>query len=234
MGEAGRSEGFDYGPGPSLDIYPSTRAPDSAGALLWHGSGPHERDVLEPLARQVAASGVEVFVPDWSCDDGGGGRHHLCASLAFTCDRLAGRGVPRVVLVGWSLGASAGLDVVLRSTLLGGWRPAAFVGISGGYTDSPFHAPPAFGASPDPSVPILLIHGSSDELVPVERGRLTHDALRRAGWQARFEEVASDHAGVIGTVYDPTLRRCVPSDEPVRRQTLERVAGWVSECALTA
>ena len=233
---ARRRGSIDYGLGRLLDIYEPDHGSGSTGVLLWHGSGANERDVLEPLARQVAASGVAAFVPDWSCDDGGGGQHHLCASLAFTCDYLAGRGVPRVVLVGWSLGASAALDVVLRSTLLGGWRPAAFAGISGGYSHSPFHGPRAIGVPPDPSVPLplLLVHGSSDEVVPVERARLTYEALRRAGWPVVLHEVASDHAGAIGTVYDPTAQRCVPTDEPVRRETLATVAGWISDLALTS
>jgi predicted dienelactone hydrolase len=42
--------------------------------LLWHGVGPDERDVLEPLARATAALGLMVFVPDWQSDAPDGGR----------------------------------------------------------------------------------------------------------------------------------------------------------------
>ncbi len=200
--------------------------------LLWHGRGRNERDVLEPLAHRIAAAGVVTIVPDWSCDDGGRGKHDLTASLAFSRDLAARGGPSRLVLAGWSFGANAGLDVVFRTAILGGWRPDAFIGISGGFDDSPYRQQPPSGLAADPSVPVLLIHGSLDEVVPVERARLTFDALREAGWDVVLREVETDHAGAIGTVYDPTSHRCLPTGDPLRLELLTSIAGWVSEFAL--
>ena len=43
-------------------------------------------------------------------------------------------------------------------------------------------------------------------------GRLPLSALlARRGWPVLLEEQPTDHAGVIGTEYDPSARRCVPA-----------------------
>lgn len=227
-----RRGGVDYGIGQVLDIYEPEHPRGSVALLLWHGSGPNERDVLEPLARQIAAGGVTTLVPDWNSDDGGRGRHHLTASLAFAGDHCRRTGTDRIVLAGWSLGANAGLDVVLLTTVLGGWCPAGFVGLSGGFDDSPYRAPDPVGVHVEPSLPLLLVHGSSDEVVGVDRSRVMCGSLRRAGWDVTLREVETDHAGAIGAVYRPADHRCVASEDPERLRVLATVAGWVVEFAL--
>jgi predicted esterase len=229
-----RTAGVDYGCGRLLDIYETEQPRGSVAVLLWHGSGADERDVLEPLAHRMAAAGVMTIVPDWSRDDGGEGRHHLSASLGFSHDLCGGMGIGRLVLAGWSLGASAGLDVVLLSTILGTGYPSAFIGISGGFDDSPYSQPDLVHITGDPAVPLLLIHGSRDEIVPVERSRSTYQSLFNAGWEVTIREVDADHAGAIGMVYDPDRHRCVHSADPVRQERAATVAGWMAEFALGA
>jgi len=226
-----RECGIDHGRGKLLDIYVPEVSRGSAAVLLWHGSGAAERDVLEPLARRIAIAGVGVITPDWSTDDGADGRNDLASSLSFVQKELRKyMVVERIVLAGWSLGASAGLDVVRHPQVVGGWRPAAFVGISGGYARSPFsHVTSRFSA--DPSLPVLLIHGSSDEVVPVERSQITFAHLQREGWSVAIEEVRSDHAGTIGTAYDPARHRCVPTADPERLDVLATVAALIAELA---
>jgi predicted esterase len=229
-----RRVGVDYGPGRLLDVYEPDQPRGSVPVLLWHGRGADERDVLAPLALRIAAAGVATIVPDWSRDDGGGGRHHLTASLAFTLDYADSVGSGRMVLAGWSLGANAGLDVVRRSAVLGGWRPAAFVGLSGSFDESPYEGPDPPGATVEPSVPVLLIHGTSDEVVPVERARSTCTALERSGWEISLREVDTDHAGAIGTVYHSDSHRCVPTDDPGRQALLTTIATWIADVTSTA
>jgi pimeloyl-ACP methyl ester carboxylesterase len=226
-----RTEGVDYGPHQLLDLYQPDHRRGSAVVLLWHGRGAKERDVLGPLAHRIASGGVPTIVPDWSCDDGGLGRHHLSASLAFTLDLAAATGLDRIVLAGWSLGANAGLDVVLLSSILGGWRPAGFIGLSGSFDDSPYRQGDSFDVAVDPAIPLLLIHGSSDEVVPVARARTTLERLGRAGWRASLREVETDHAGAIGAIYNPDTHRCVPTDDPHRRQHLGTIGGWMADFA---
>ncbi len=229
-----RRRGIEYGLGQLLDIYEPVRPLGSAAVLLWHGSGRNERDVMEPLARSIAITGVPVIVPDWNSDDGGKGRHCLSASLAFTCDHVESMGLTRMVLAGWSLGANAGLDVVRMSTILGAWRPDAFIGLSGGFDESPYREPDPDCLTAGPSVPLLLIHGASDEVVPVGRSRSTCEDLRSAGWDVSLREVDTDHAGTIGTVYDPYRRRCVPADDPDRQALVTTIGGWIADLAFAA
>jgi predicted esterase len=216
-----------------LDIYEPEHSRTSTAVLLWHGSGANERDVLEPLAHQIASAGVLVMVPDWSTDDDANGRKHLTASLTFVRSFHSKVGaVDRVLLAGWSLGASAGLDVVRHPELLGGWRPAGFVGISGGFNRSPFFEEEWRDSSVDPSIPLVLVHGSSDEVALPERARVTRDHLLDEGWSVRGREVTTDHAGAIGTVYDPARHRCVPTDDPSRLEVLTTVASLIADLAL--
>lgn len=50
--------------------------PADAGeiVLLWHGRGPSERDVLEPIASALTTVGRLVVVPDWDSTAYDGGR----------------------------------------------------------------------------------------------------------------------------------------------------------------
>ena len=113
-----------------------------------------------------------------------------------------------------------------------GWRPTAFVGLAGGFSRSPFSREQPSALSIDSSIPLLLVHGSSDEVVPPVRSRVTFDQLHREGWNVRFREVATDHAGAIGTVYDTARQRCVPTDDPRRREVLGAVATLIADLAL--
>jgi dienelactone hydrolase len=236
-GEVGETvhppESVAYCAGQLLDVYEPALLRGAAAVLLWHGSGANERVVLEPLARQIAGAGVRVIVPDWSVDDDADGRNHLTASLSFTRDQLVKVGsVDQVVLAGWSLGASAGLDVLRHPEVVGGWRPTAFVGISGGFHRTPFSGTARRQPSVDPTIPLVLVHGSSDEVVPFARSPNTYDDLVREGWSVTIRAVPADHAGAIGTVYDSARRRCVPTEGTVRREVLTIVAAVIADLAL--
>jgi predicted esterase len=225
-------ESVAYWRGQLLDMYEPETPRAVTAVVLWHGSGGNERVVLAPLARHIARAGLRVIVPDWH-NDGTDGRTHLRASLSFVQNLYPEAGShDRTVLAGWSLGASAGLDVVCRPELVGGWRPTAFVGISGGYNNSPFSREDEQEPSVDPAIPLVLVHGSSDEVVPLERSLVTYEGLLAEGWSVTLREVPTDHAGAIGTAYDPERHRCVPSDGSSRREVLVTVAAIVAGLAL--
>ncbi|WP_327226191.1 hypothetical protein OG229_22770 [Streptomyces platensis] len=130
MGMTGRAveavRGLVYGPsGKQLDVHrPAGASGATPTVLLWHGIGPDERDVLEPLARATAAHGALVLVPDWRSDAPDGGRSHLLESLAFARKEAGGLGGhgESLVLAGWSAGAGAALGVALRPEIADEWR----------------------------------------------------------------------------------------------------------------
>ncbi len=217
-----------YGHGKVLDVYRAEASAERVAELLWHGSGADERQVLAPLAREIASAGLVTVLPDWSPDDPELGRAHLLASISYTLDPLAGpEGIDRLVLAGWSRGASMGLRFVLDPPWTDDWRPAAFVGISGGYQDALSNAEPVDGHTVDRRAPIVLIHGINDEVVPVEGSRAAILKLRAGGWSVARREVEADHAGVIGTRFDSTVGRCVPSDHPATRAAMSSVSSWI-------
>ncbi|GAA1936873.1 hypothetical protein GCM10009837_73770 [Streptomyces durmitorensis] len=216
-----------------LDIYTSGQQ-DDRHVLLWHGMGPDERDVMAPLAEAISALGPTVLVPDWRSDRPDGGREHLTDALRFARDHVrdATHGSGQLILAGWSAGAGAALGVALQPELFDGWRPAAVVGIAGGYRRParttgtvPLQAVDRAVAP----VPVRLVHGTTDTVVPVESSRELHGALLAHGWNSQLSEPATDHAGVLGCEHGPTAQRCLPSTDPsvtdLGRETARAIAG---------
>ena len=170
--------------------------------LLWHGIGPDERDVLEPLARTTAALGALVLVPDWRSDAADGGRSQLLESLAFVRKEAGGLGGDgqSFVLAGWSAGAGAALGVALRPESVAEWRPRAVVGVAGRY-DLPARTTGAaplddLAAGRDPGVPVHLLHGTRDSVVDAQHSRALAATLRTVGRAVTLQEPETDHAGV--------------------------------------
>jgi predicted esterase len=211
-------EVVEYLPGRLADVYP---APDGSPVLLlWHGSGGDERDVLRPLAAAVAAAGVVVVVPDWRIDAADSGRRHLLVSLEYTLSYAAdfGGDPARVALAGWSAGAAAAVGLALRPDVFGGWRPTGVAGLAGAYAaraattaSRPIDDAAATTAA---GVSVRLVHGTLDDVVPVECSRALAEALRARGWPVTLDEPPLDHAGIVLTEYDPAISRCRPSTRP--------------------
>ncbi|MFI9049193.1 alpha/beta hydrolase [Streptomyces sp. NPDC053427] len=217
---AGETErGLVYGPsGKRLDVHrPAGVTGPVPTVLLWHGIGPDERDVLEPLARAAAARGLLVLVPDWRSDAADGGRAQLQESMAFAGKEAGGLGGDgeSFVLAGWSAGAGAALGVALRPEATDGPRPTAVVGVAGRY-DVPARTTGTvplddLAAGLAPAVPVHLVHGARDTVVDARHSRDLAAALRAAGLPVTLQEPATDHAGVIMTGFDPAANRCRPT-----------------------
>jgi len=211
--------GLTYGPsGRRLDVHRPPGGPEGT-VLLWHGRGRDERDVLAPLAREVAALGLLVLVPDWRSNEPDGGWTQLRESVAFLRDRAGdwGGDAERTVLAGWSLGARAAMATVLRPAApTEGWRPVAVVGIAGNYlTSSDCRMGPAavddVVTTAETPVPLWLHHGVADAVVDVASPRGFAPVAEAHGWFTHCTESASDHAGVVLTEYDRELGRCRPA-----------------------
>jgi dienelactone hydrolase len=233
-GEDGISikRGVSYGAGKLADIYLPRPDAHRNGrlplALLWHGVGPDERDVLRPLATAGASLGVVAVVPDWRSDAPDGGRAHLLTSLDFTRNlaregpaelaELSGLGALETadgsfVLAGWSRGGRMAASLALNPAAAGGWRPSAVVCLAAGF----YRATPMSPAGRSPlddlavtraePVPFRLIHGTRDTVVGVGESRDFAAAAARHGWPVRLAEPDTDHGGVISTGHGERARR---------------------------
>jgi predicted esterase len=211
--------GVPFGSGKTLDVY---RPADGGGrpgptVLLWHGVGPDERDVVGPLAAQVAGThGLTVVASDWRSDAADGGHAHLQASLTYVraaAPSLGGLGEDSVVLAGWSRGGRNAAAAAVHPAAVGGWRPMAVVCLGAAF----LRAAPVTHGSPiedlaacdAPPVPFWLVHGTLDTVVPVAASREWAQLLTAKGWPVRLETPETDHAGVIGAQYDKAAGRTV-------------------------
>lgn len=80
---------------------------------------------------------------------------------------------------------------------------------------------------------VLLVHGTADRVIPIERSVVGAGVFAGAGWRVVLRQVDTDHAGSTGTVYDRARKRCVPSDDPVRQAVMRSVADEVAGLAMS-
>ncbi|MCK0174172.1 dienelactone hydrolase family protein [Mycolicibacterium sp. F2034L] len=213
----------EYAPGRSADLYGDPGRPT---VLLWHGMQTDSRAAVRPLAERIAARGHRVVAPDWNSHADDRGRSDLLASARFAADQAGGDGA--LVVVGWSMGgaAAAGLTLaadrhgvpVARAVTLGG----AFMApdpLSGARLGD---APP----SGDP-VPMLLLHGSGDDVVPASSSSEFAAVLRGYGWPVEFVELAADHGDIAGARYDAAADRYEPADDPAALAVADDVAARI-------
>jgi acetyl esterase/lipase len=205
--------------------------------LLWHGSGPDERGVLGPLAQATAEHGVVVFVPDWRSDARDGGRAHLLESITFVRSRAAtfGGDPRRVLLAGWSRGAKAAAGIAVDASAAGGWRPSALACMATGFgqpipTTSQVLLDVIASGGVEP-IPVWLLHGVNDEIVDIEHSRRFAEALRAHAWPVRLQELETDHAGIVMSVYDPERGRCVPATSGHALEAGQRTASTLALAA---
>lgn len=232
--------GITYGQsGKLLDVYRRQGATPRPIVLLWHGKGPDERYVLEPLAHAVAERNVVVFVPDWRSDAPDGGRTHLRESTIFVHDNASHfNGDPeRVLLAGWSSGGRAAAAIGITGPTHGYRRPSAVAVIASSF-DQPA---PSTGTTPlddlaktplDP-IPFWLLHGTRDHIVDVNQSRNFAAALRTHGWPVTVVETATDHAGIVMTEYNPEQRRCISSQARHATEAGHRTATVIADAAFS-
>lgn len=219
------SRAAEYAPGRLLDTY-GERSPCTI--LLWHGSGPDEREVLTPLATTLAARGLHVLVPDWDSKAPDGGRADLLQSVNYTRDLDN-----PFLVVGWSLGGTAAASLALNSRKLGlGFIPA--VCLAGAFrTTDPLSGAPFASIAPSRrnAGSIRLVHGTNDDSVEPDGSREFADVLRAAGWDTALTELPLDHAGIVGTEFSADRNRCLSSKDPQVLAGLEQVATIIVEAA---
>jgi dienelactone hydrolase len=194
----------------------------AAVVLLWHGRGPNEARVLRRLATALHSDGHTVVIPDWDAGSQDGGAAVLRASLDHGLASTDGRPSVPLVLAGWSLGGTAALSLALSD--VSSHDVAAVVGLGAATRErSPLDGTlPLERVRPQLGMPRLyLVHGLQDAIVPPSDGEAFATACVVAGVPCALTLVESDHAGVVGTEYDPTAGICVPSESPAATRGLD-------------
>lgn len=176
------------------------RKPASSGkakalVVLLHGLGSDGDDLIElarPFARVLPDAAFAAPNAPEPCDMAPMGYqwfsvqdrdpHRIARGADAASGPLAGfieaelgehrLGLSRLALVGFSQGTMMALHLGLRLSP----APAAIVGFSGALL-----APERLWAEKRAAPPVLLIHGTADEIVPVERMAAAEAGLRAAG-----------------------------------------------------
>jgi phospholipase/carboxylesterase len=126
------------------------------------------------------------------------GLRQSMASIGALLDREKERGMPaeRTVLAGFSQGCAMALLTGLRHKE----RLAGICGMSG-------YLPLAATTEAERSdanrlTPIFLAHGTWDNVVPIERGQASRDALRALGHDVRWNEDPMAHSVCMEEIQD--------------------------------
>lgn len=214
----------EYAPGRLVDVFGDSSRPT---VLLWHGMQTDARAAVRPLAGMLADHGAAVVAPDWNSHADDGGRADLLASLDFARNLASDAAL---VLVGWSLGgcAAAGLtldaarfDLVLAHTVC---LAGAFM-----VPDPISGRPPADILSDDRvGAPFTLLHGLTDDAVPVAASRAFAAGLQRIGWPVELVELAADHGSIAGADYDAAADRYQPGTSREAQRVAAEVAARIA------
>ena len=182
----------------------SARGPESGCVIVLHGRGTTGSDLI-PVAEAADLPGVRWVFPDAPFPFPGvwGGRmwfgplsgdaegiaesRRLLFDLIAAVRRDRSLAPGRIGLFGFSQGAVMALDVVTRLPE----RLGAVVAFSGFLAHAEALRP---APSPESSkTPILLAHGTEDEIVSVDGSRRAREALAEAGYPVSLREFPIGH-----------------------------------------
>jgi predicted esterase len=96
-----------------------------------------------------------------------------------------------VVAFGYSQGAATALALALGATT--GWRPGVVVALAAWLPNEP-GLEWDLDAAARAGLRVLLVHGTHDEVVPVEQGRSIERLLTRRGIDVTWHEIDAGHA----------------------------------------
>lgn len=172
--------------------------------ITLHGRGVNGEDLM-PLANEIALPGIRWIFPDapFPFPSDWGGRmwygfapekdEGIVASRRLLFDLLDDlterQKIPaeKLVLMGFSQGAVMSLDAGLRYP-----KKLAMIVALSGYLPFPERLAAEKSAA-SAGLPIILIHGTGDEVVPVDGSRKAQEALLKEGYPVRLREYPMGH-----------------------------------------
>jgi alpha/beta superfamily hydrolase len=223
VGQTRGVETVEYTAGRLVDLWGS---PGQPTALLWHGAQTDARTAMRPLAEQLASRGIGVVVPDWNSHADDGGRDDLLRSALFAGERAEHSG--GLVVVGWSLGgvAAAGLTFGARHLNV---RVAHTVCLAGAFmARDPVSGEALPTELPADRSPFTLLHGTEDDVVPIESSRTFAATLERNQWPVDLVELATDHGAIVGARYDQAADRYSAADDAATLAVAAEVAEHIA------
>ena len=81
---------------------------------------------------------------------------------------------------------------------------------------------------PERGSPFTLLHGTADDVVPVEASRSFAATLNNNQWPVDLVELAADHGSIAGAVYDRGRDRYFAADDPEVLAVAADVAGRIA------
>jgi dienelactone hydrolase len=197
----------EYAPGRAVDLFGDT----GPVILMWHGAQTDGRSAMQPLAELVASHGLNVVVPDWNSHATDGGRGDLLGSVEFARGRAGAGGL---VVVGWSMGGVAAAGLAIHAGRFN--VPVAHTVCLAGafFARDPIAGEPLPAELPTQRSPFTLLHGTADDVVPVEVSRSFAVRLTDNKWPVEFVELAADHGAIAGAAYDRARDRYLAADDP--------------------
>ena len=175
--------------------------------VLIHGRGADMNDLADLAAMFDVSGGARFIFPNapkafepypgmsfgWTWFDGwppepGSVDESRKTLLAFTDDLLAKHPTSKLILGGFSQGAMMALDAGLRTER----ELAGIVAMSGGLYEQQL---PDLAARNH--VPVLIGHGSVDDVVPVTYARRARRVLEDAGFDVEYHEYPMGHQIVV-------------------------------------
>jgi len=208
-----------------LDIIESeTGANPGATLIILHGLGADGNDFV-PIAQELDLSSVgpvrfvfphapvipvtinngyrmrawyDILGMDLVRREDEAGLRRSLAQIEQLLEREEQRGMPanRIVLAGFSQGCAMALMTGLRHKE----RLAGIVGMSGYLPLAPTTA--AERTDANTLTPILLAHGQQDNVVMLERGTASRDALRALGYEVQWHEYPMAHSVCVEEIAD--------------------------------
>jgi phospholipase/carboxylesterase len=201
-----------------LETVEVTTGPRPELAVIWlHGLGADGHDfepIVPELALDFAARFVFPHAPvqavtinggmrmrawydilgwDAAAPEDGDGIRASAAQVTRLIEREIGRGIdtPRIALAGFSQGGAIALHTALRET-----RPlGGAVGLS---TYLPLaDTLPAERSEANASLPVLMAHGTTDPVIPLESAVASRRLLERLGYRVEWHSYPMGH-GVCG------------------------------------
>jgi dienelactone hydrolase len=199
----------EYAPGRLVDVFGE---PADPAVLLWHGTQTDARTTLRPFATLIADHGYRVIVPDWNSHADDNGRDDLLRSLRYATDAIASG--QDFVLIGWSLGGTAAAAVALHPAHFDSpvSRVICLAGAFGAVSPLTGDHLPTDDLQADNRIPLILLHGAADDVVPPTASEEFAAAL--GTWPVQLALLDADHGSIAGAVYESSADRYRAAEDP--------------------